>query len=110
MPEGDILAISSAGELAIQLTNGTLARMPLAGGAPREILERVVFADWSPDGSNLAVVRRVQGRLRLEYPIGNKLYEAKFSIMFPRVSPKEDMVGVPRSARTASAKSIASDC
>jgi len=92
LPEGDILAISSAGELAIQLTNGTLARMPLAGGAPREILERVVFADWSPDGSNLAVVRRVQGRLRLEYPIGNKLYEPKFSIMFPRVSPKEDLV------------------
>ena len=37
---------------------GTLARMPLAGGAPREILDQVNWADWSPDGSNLAIVRR----------------------------------------------------
>ena len=32
-------------------TVGTLARAPLGGGAPREILEQVMEADWSPDGS-----------------------------------------------------------
>jgi dipeptidyl aminopeptidase/acylaminoacyl peptidase len=54
---------------------GTLARVSLAGGAPREILEDVVGADWSPDGKSLAVMRYVEGKLRLEYPIGKVLYE-----------------------------------
>ena len=31
---------------------GTLARVPLAGGAPREVLENVQDADWSPDGQS----------------------------------------------------------
>jgi hypothetical protein len=65
------LAVSSAGELALSLgcelnwaeCRGTLARMPLAGGAPREVLEDVFYADWSPDGKNLAVVRAVDGRV-----------------------------------------------
>jgi predicted Ser/Thr protein kinase len=30
---------------------GTLARVPLVGGAPREILNDVEWADWSPDGT-----------------------------------------------------------
>src|SRR5579872_6968490 len=61
LPEGRILAISSTGEMAILLgpntngTVGTLARVPLSGGAPREILENVDDADWSPDGSTIAV-------------------------------------------------------
>ena len=62
----DILAVSSTGEMAVLLgctasaapCVGTLARVPLAGGTPREILEDVVSADWSPDGKNLAVIRR----------------------------------------------------
>ena len=52
---------------------GTLARVPLSGGAPREILENVNDADWSPDGTNLAVSRTVGGRNRIEYPIGTVL-------------------------------------
>ena len=51
---------------------GTLARAPLAGGAPREVLENVQWADWSPDGTNLAVVRDFGGMNRLEYPIGKR--------------------------------------
>ena len=54
---------------------GTLARAPLAGGAPRPVLEDVEWADWSPDGNSLAVVRNVGGRDRLEYPIGKVFYE-----------------------------------
>ncbi len=63
LPEGRILSISSTGEMAILLgattngTAGTLARVPLSGGAPREILENVNDADWSPDGATLAVSR-----------------------------------------------------
>ena len=84
MTGADVLAVSSVGELALSLghrftmgweSRGTLARMPLGGGAPREVLEGVQDADWSPDGQNLAVVREVGARRRLEYPIGRVLYE-----------------------------------
>jgi Tol biopolymer transport system component len=40
------------------------------------VLEEVESADWAPDGQSLAVVRRVQNRVkRLEYPIGRVLGE-----------------------------------
>jgi len=78
LPTGTILAISRAGEMAIALGPedvGTLARAPFGGGAPREMLENVSAADWSPSGDTLAVVRSVGGKHRLEYPIGTVLYE-----------------------------------
>jgi hypothetical protein len=50
----------------------------------------VKFADWSPDGSDLAVVRRVDGRDRLEYPIGKVLVQPGAGepngLGFPRIS------------------------
>ena len=67
--------------------SGTLARVPLVGGAPREILEDVEWADWSPDGTNVAVVHEVQGRKRLEFPLGKVLYQADGWIGNPRVGP-----------------------
>src|SRR5208282_2923776 len=98
----ELLAISSRGEMALSLGShpvgtwinvGTLARAPIAGGAPRPILEDVEWADWSPDGNNLAVVRNVGGRDRIEYPIGKVLYETSGGwISYPRVSPKGDAV------------------
>jgi Tol biopolymer transport system component/predicted Ser/Thr protein kinase len=98
----ELLAISSRGEMALSLGShpvgtwinvGTLARAPLAGGAPRPILEDVEWADWSPDGNSLAVVRNVGGRDRLEYPIGKVLYETSGGwISYPRISPKGDVV------------------
>jgi eukaryotic-like serine/threonine-protein kinase len=92
----DLLAVSSQGELALSLnrrhlfgfeTAGTLARVPLAGGAPREVLEDVEDADWSPDGKTLAVVRLAGNACRLEYPIGKVLFEASGWISDVRVSP-----------------------
>jgi hypothetical protein len=101
LPDGDILAISSRGELAValrrdqwafpQYSPGTLARVHMAGGAPREILEGVFAADWSPDGKALAVVRYDKHR-RLEFPIGRVLHEADHIIMSPRISPQGDVV------------------
>ncbi len=101
LPDADILSISSSGELAILLGRnplvysgqslGTLARVPLAGGAPREVLEHVQGADWSPDGKELAVIREVEGHRRLEYPIGTVLAEDA-SMYNPRVSPQGDLV------------------
>jgi eukaryotic-like serine/threonine-protein kinase len=101
VPEAEILAISSTGEMAVLLHSrqsksqvhiGTLARMPLGGGAPREILENIQWADWSPDGSQLAIVRDVNGRNRLEYPVGKVLYETGGWISHPRISHKGDRV------------------
>jgi serine/threonine protein kinase/Tol biopolymer transport system component len=91
------LAVSSAGEIALVIRNrylglfpgfGTLARMPFEGGSsPRETLEGVSFADWSPDGATMAVVRQSGSLQRLEYPIGRVLYETAGWISHPRVSP-----------------------
>jgi len=96
-----LMSVSSAAELAVLLDSkaigtwvnmGTLARAPLAGGAPRDVLERVQWADWGPDGSNLAVVRDSGGKNRLEYPIGKPIYETGGWIGHPRVSPKGDLI------------------
>jgi serine/threonine protein kinase/Tol biopolymer transport system component len=103
LARAQLLAVSSVGtgEVALQLNSrrtttwvsvGTLARAPIEGGAPREVLEDVQWADWSPDGNNLAVVRDSGGRNRLEYPIGRVLYETGGWISHPRVSPKGDRV------------------
>lgn len=95
-----VLAVSATSEMAVLLNSqqlyhsvrrGTLARMPLGGGAPREMLENVQEADWGPDG-NLAVVRFAQDRNHLEYPIGKVLYETDGYISNPRVSPSGDAV------------------
>ena len=48
-------------DLSPFLEGSALARASLAGGLPREVLERVTEADWGPDGA-LAVVK--QGRTR----------------------------------------------
>ncbi|MFN2579308.1 MAG: protein kinase [Pyrinomonadaceae bacterium] len=102
LSDTDLLAVSSSGEMAVSLGHhvvqpfiysGTLARMPLAGAAPREILEDVQCADWSPDGVSLAIVRDVGGTNRLEFPVGNVLYETTGWIGDLRVSPKGDRVG-----------------
>jgi Tol biopolymer transport system component len=71
---------------------GTLARVPLAGGAPREILENVQDADWSPDGKSLAVARQSGNRNRIEYPIGTVLYDAPGWVNDLRVSPDGRLV------------------
>jgi hypothetical protein len=90
-----LLSVSSRGELTVALgwrnivgyeITGTLARVPMGGGAPRELLEDVEGADWSPDGTKLAVVRDVGSERRLEYPIGRVLYETGGWISNPRVS------------------------
>lgn len=61
--------------------------MPLVGGAPREILNDVEWADWSPDGTNVVVVHEVGARKRLEFPLGKVLYDADGWIGNPRVGP-----------------------
>ncbi len=95
-----LMSVSATAEMAVLLNSkavgtwvsmGTLARAPLSGGAPREILEQVQWADWGP-GGELAVVRDFGGRNRLEYPIDKPLYQTGGWISHPRVSPKGDLI------------------
>ena len=97
-PMASVVGISPSGEMALLIHKedgpSVLARAPLAGGPPREILERVQAADWARDGSDFAVVRYVEGVLRLEYPIGTVLVSSPSSlgISHPRISPNGDLV------------------
>jgi Tol biopolymer transport system component len=95
--EGLVEDVSSTGEVAL-LTNvdrsalyevpGTLARMPLGGGAPRAVVENVGSASWGPDGQQLALIRfTAERRWRLEFPLGTVLYETPNWIEAPRVAP-----------------------
>src|ERR1700683_251850 len=97
----NIFAVASSGELAVATTHhvlsgfeiaGMLARAPKGGGAPRDIVDNVEFADWSPDGTSLAIARRVGGKMRLEYPLGKVLYETPGWVSHPRVSPDGRLV------------------
>jgi len=108
LPGASVLAISSNGEMAICLnrhflfgfeTVGTLARVPLAGGAPREILENVEDADWSPDGKSLAVAHQAGNRNRIEYPVGTVLYDAPGWASDLRVSPDGRLIAFIDHAR-----------
>jgi Tol biopolymer transport system component len=91
-----LLAVSSIGELAVRLRApalmgslpvGTLATMPLAGGAPREVAEEIHQVDWAPDGKSMVALRNGQ----LELPIGKILYKADW-LGIPRFSPKGDRI------------------
>jgi serine/threonine protein kinase/WD40 repeat protein len=91
----NLLSVSSRGELAVltrvryighSFFEGTLGRMPLEGGAPREVLAGVREADWSPDGSDLAIIRDVNGKDRLEFPVGKVLAETGGYLSHPRFS------------------------
>jgi serine/threonine protein kinase len=112
LPPAHILSISHSGEMALLLLrpfalsqrithiafeqickrdpfllDGTLARAPLAGGAPAEILEDVTFADWAPNGRDLAVAHRVGNKARIEFPIGATIDDEESELLnHPRVS------------------------
>ena len=94
--DAEVLAIAKSTELAVLLRRnrfsnlGTLARVPLAGGTPREIAEDVAEADWAPDGNSLAVIRGAAGKFRIEYPLGTVRYETPHTIQYLRLSPAGD--------------------
>jgi hypothetical protein len=96
----NLLAVS-AGEVAITrrptfpLTYyqpGQLARLSLAGGAARDLVDGVNAADWTADGGELVVARSVDGVTRIEWPLGTRFYETPRQIGSLRVSPHGDRV------------------
>ena len=105
LPDTRLLAVSSKGEVAVltgarylyqRVYVGTLSRMPIGEALPRELLKDVHEADWSPDGAELAIVRRVDGKDRLEYPIGKVLATIGGYFSDVRVSPDGNRVAFMR--------------
>jgi Tol biopolymer transport system component len=103
--DAELLSVSKNGELAIRLSTlsmggyariGTLARLPLSGGTPREVLENVGDADWSAEGDKMAVTVFVpQTRhWRLEFPVGKVLFDSINWISNPRISPDGKYVAI----------------
>ena len=101
LPDADIFAVNAGGELLISLGRhyltthhavGTLALAPLSGGAAHEILENVQAADFGPDGRSFAVIREIEGKNRLEFPLGTVLCETVGWMSHVRVSPRGDQV------------------
>jgi Tol biopolymer transport system component len=98
-----IQAISSLDEIALLLdpyqnwNTGKLARVGMVSlGAPREILDQVNAADWSPDGRELAIIHDdAEERPTLEYPMGHPIYRQRAGFLsHARVSPDGSLVAV----------------
>jgi eukaryotic-like serine/threonine-protein kinase len=98
-----LFALSRSNELALalhgnpvhrEISNATLARSPLVGGTPHEVLEDVRAADFGPQG-DLAVAHRSDvstSRDRLEYPIGKVLFQSTGWISDIRFSPAGEKI------------------
>jgi WD40 repeat protein len=103
LPPGKILAISAKSELAFLrdmsfvksfAQPGILVRAGLEGGTGRDVLENVTDADWSSDGSQLAVTRGTDGKSRLEYPLGKTLLETNRPMSYARLSPDGEWIAL----------------
>jgi serine/threonine protein kinase len=107
--DAQLLAVSSKGELAVLLRPtlnqagflqvGTLARVSLsAGTTPREISDSIDAADWSPDGSDVAVLRldRKTNTDILEYPVGKEIYHSTRPdwLSHVRISPDGKLIAL----------------
>jgi len=100
----EVLSIASTGEMAVSLSRrshsgfsriGTLSRLGMTGGgAPKDIRDDVLYADWSPDGKDLAIVREAGGKSQLEFPIGKILHASAGWLSHPRISPSGNEVAV----------------
>src|SRR3984957_5395 len=96
-----LLGVSRNNELALILNGrpgshldfegGMLARSPMIGGTPREVLRDVSWSDCGPDGE-LAVVLHANGRDNLEYPVGTVLYQTNGWSSNIRFSPREKRI------------------
>ena len=98
LPGAGLFALSSAGEMALALPGSggrlVLARAPLGGGGARPLVEDVEDADWDAEGKNLAVVRALEGKTRVEFPAGKTVYTTEGLITHLRVSPQGNRVAL----------------
>jgi serine/threonine protein kinase/Tol biopolymer transport system component len=102
LTNAEVLAVSPAGQMAVlrrfRVADnaftyvGTLAQLSIGADAPRDLLDNVEDAAWTPDGNALAVVHVGGGKSHLEYPIGKVLYESPGWISNIRFSPAGDRI------------------
>jgi DNA-binding winged helix-turn-helix (wHTH) protein/Tol biopolymer transport system component len=88
-----LASVSAQGELALLKPGGTmnigggaLSRVPMNGGAPFEVDRGIMGAEWSADGSKLALVRAIKGASQLEFPPGQVLYRTAGWLANVRIS------------------------
>ena len=102
LPPAVLHSISPRGEMLIALLqerNGspffTLARVALAGGAPRPVQEgrQLRWADWAPDGESLALLEFATQEPRIEYPRGKVIRRLQGFAWDVRVSPDGEALG-----------------
>ena len=102
LADSRVLSVSRTGEMALLFgpqnivrTIGaqTLARIPMAGGARRDMLTGVVDADWIPGTETVAVIRDPGGNRpwTVEFPAGRTVHEARTAWSL-RVSPDGNRV------------------
>jgi len=107
-----LFGISSRSELALCLNlrsdsfynQGTLARAPFSGGEPRPMVENVRFADWTPDGSDLAVIVETTKGWQIQSPPGKLLYQGPSAGFLSdlRFSPDGSRIGFLEHPTTSS--------
>ena len=97
LESGRITSISASSDMAVvfgpqnilqAFGPRTLGRVPMAGGARRDLYAGVVDADWIPGTDTLAIVRDPggNGMWKVEFPAGNVVHEAR-AVWSLRVSP-----------------------
>jgi serine/threonine protein kinase len=100
LSHAQLLDVSSADELLVRLRSrdlggfvelGVLARLPLMGGTPRELIDAVYQAAFGPDGK-IAAIRLPGSAMQLEYPLGTVRVETQGWMSDPAVSPDGELV------------------
>src|SRR6266568_7481155 len=95
LPSAALLALSASGDLELAVDPvheswfmyGTMGQAQMVGGTPRAQEKEVIAADYAPDGKTLAVVRRANRKVQLEYPEGKVIYSTAGYLDYVRVSP-----------------------
>jgi hypothetical protein len=102
LPDARVTSISRAGDMAVLFGpqdilrvfgERTLARIPMAGGARRDLLTGVMDADWIAGTDSMAVIRDPGGGRpwTVEFPAGTKVHETRAAWSL-RVSPDASRV------------------
>ena len=91
-PGAMLVSVSRSGELALMTVDGAsesrnLVRVPINGGAPLPLDRGIWSADWSPDGSKMAVIRYGARNIIAEYPRGKTIFQSSGWLADLRVSP-----------------------
>lgn len=100
LPSAALLALSSTGDIEVAVDRvqeswflyGTMAQAQMTGGTPRAQAKEVIAADYAPDGKTLAVVRRADRKVQVEYPEGKTIYTTAGYVDYVRVSPSGKQV------------------